>query len=127
MIKFATFLIVGATAISVRDEDGDAAWDDSVYQSGLAAGRAAAAEYIADHPGLGEDYRYGYADGLLEALVPESSEYHGDDFKDGDPEPEIELPEGWTLPQAHEYCKTNLEQEGCKDLINYCKVKGCKE
>ena len=94
MIKFATCLLVTATAVTVREtETGEAAWDDSVYQSGLAAGRAAAQEYLAGHPGHGEDYRYGYADGILEALVPEAgeenSDYHGTDFEEGDPEPEI--------------------------------------
>ena len=66
----------------------------------------------------------------MEALVPEASsdgEYHGTDFEEGDPEPTIELPEGVTLPQAYEYCSqaANAEHPGCKDLVNYCKVKGC--
>ena len=52
MIKFATCLIVGAAAVSVREtETGDAAWDDAVYNSGLEAGRAAAREYLATHQG----------------------------------------------------------------------------
>ena len=52
MIKFATCLLVTATAVTVREtETGDAAWDDAVYNSGLEAGRAAAREYLATHQG----------------------------------------------------------------------------
>ena len=93
--------------------------------------------------GQGEDYRWGFADGILEALVPEaaagegegeeggegeeSSEYHGTDYEEGDEKPIIELPPGVTLLQAYDYCTKNLTQPGCKDLVNFCNVDGCAD
>ena len=128
-LQFAAALILGAYAIGVREESADA---DERYDDGFKHGVEAAKELAARLGDRSEDYIWGYIDALTEAMIPgwedqdgEGGEsYEGDDYEHGDAKPTITLPDGVTLADAYDFCKRteNAKQEGCPDLVNYCKV-----
>ena len=94
----ATFLILGAVAVHIREGDEQTQADED-YADGYQLGLEDADSYAEVIEELSDDFLWGYVDGVTDGLFPGWNEDPALGAK-----PEITLPDGVTLNQAFEYC-----------------------
>ena len=113
----ATFLVLGAVAVHIREGD-DQIQADEDYRDGYTLGLEDAEDYAEEIEELSDDFLWGYVDGVTDGLFPGWNE------EQEGAAPEIILPEGVTLNQAYEQCQKedNIEKGDCAKLVHYCKT-----